>query len=186
MRSHPRALDTFSIHLGTENKTRKCPLPSDTMDRTIRTATATYSATFKVKITTAIVRMHIFYHILNTKINFGSHITKVLTYVVTGAAVEPDVRFISPAPVNLPPGTRLNGFKKQVIDNIVDTVFQLSLTHFAFTVSDLFLRISARVTIILGYTSLCRAIHQCHFLIFCSGSCLGLLNYGQLRFTKSI
>ena len=26
-------LNTFSAHLGTENKTRKCPRPSDTMDR---------------------------------------------------------------------------------------------------------------------------------------------------------
>ena len=28
-----KVLDTFSAHLGTGTKTRKCPLPSDTMDR---------------------------------------------------------------------------------------------------------------------------------------------------------
>ena len=28
-----KVFDTFSAHIGTENKTRKCPLPSDTMDR---------------------------------------------------------------------------------------------------------------------------------------------------------
>ena len=31
-----KVLDTFSAHLGTENKTRKCPLPSDTMDRIVK------------------------------------------------------------------------------------------------------------------------------------------------------